>query len=57
MQTYWSSFAATQDPNASGVPAWSAYDPTLDTALRLDTSIGDTSAIDATGCDFWDTVQ
>ncbi len=57
MQSYWVNLAASGNPNGAGVPTWSAYQPTVDNALQLDTPIGETSAIDAAGCNFWDTVQ
>jgi para-nitrobenzyl esterase len=57
MQMFWLNFAATGMPGASAGVAWNAYDPTADDALRLDTPLGTTSAIDATGCAFWDSVQ
>jgi para-nitrobenzyl esterase len=57
MQSYWVNLAASGNPNGAGLPAWSTYKPTADNALELNTPITDTSAIDAAGCDFWDTVQ
>jgi para-nitrobenzyl esterase len=57
MQTYWANFAATGNPNGTGLPTWSQYDPTADNALQLDTPIGTISEFEASGCDFWDSVQ
>jgi para-nitrobenzyl esterase len=57
MQSYWFNFAASGNPNGAGLPYWNAYDPRVDNALELDTPIGETSGIDAAGCNFWDTVQ
>jgi para-nitrobenzyl esterase len=34
--TYWSSFAASGDPNTAGLPRWPAYERPGDPALRLD---------------------
>ena len=38
MSSYWVNFASTGDPNAQGLPAWTAYD--ADTEPYLD--LGDT---------------
>jgi para-nitrobenzyl esterase len=57
MQTFWRNFAASGDPNGTGLPTWSQYDPMADDSLGLDTPIGNISAFEAAGCDFWDTVQ
>jgi para-nitrobenzyl esterase len=57
MQSYWVNLAATGNPNGSELPTWSAYDPSVDNALRLDMPISDTSAIEMAGCNFWDSVQ
>ncbi len=57
MQSYWVNLAASGNPNGAGLPVWSADDPAVDNALRLDTPIGVTAGIDATGCNFWDAVQ
>jgi para-nitrobenzyl esterase len=57
MQSYWVNLAASGNPNGGALPNWNAYDPKLDNALQLDSTIGETSATDAGGCDFWDSVQ
>jgi para-nitrobenzyl esterase len=57
MQSYWTNFAATGNPNGPGLPTWSQYDPTADNALQLDTPIGNVSGFEAYACDVWDTVQ
>lgn len=57
IQTYWANFAATGDPNGPGLPTWSQYEPSADNALQLDTPIGNISAFQQRGCDFWDSVQ
>ncbi len=35
MQTYWTNFAKTGDPNGPGVPPWSAFTATNDSALDI----------------------
>ncbi|MEZ4409959.1 MAG: carboxylesterase family protein [Polyangiales bacterium] len=42
LQTLWSRFAATGDPNPMGTLLWPAFDPTADTHLRVDapTAVG-----------------
>jgi para-nitrobenzyl esterase len=57
IQAYWVNLAASGNPNSAGLPTWSAYNPTADNALQLETPIANTSAIDSAGCDFWDTLQ
>jgi para-nitrobenzyl esterase len=57
MQSSWANLAASGNPNGGGLSTWSTYNPTADNILRLDTPIEDISAFEATGCDFWDTVQ
>jgi para-nitrobenzyl esterase len=36
VQTYWTSFARTGDPNASGMPQWPQYTPASPALLRFD---------------------
>jgi para-nitrobenzyl esterase len=57
LQSYWVNFAATGNPNGDGLPTWSAYNPAADNALTLDTTISDTSGVDAAGCNLWDTLE
>jgi para-nitrobenzyl esterase len=57
MQRFWTSFAASGNPNGTAGSSWSRYDPIADSAIQLDVPLGTTSRIDASGCDFWDTVQ
>jgi para-nitrobenzyl esterase len=57
IQTFWANLAASGNPNGSGPPTWSQYDAVADNALQLDTPLGDTSGFQASGCDFWDSVQ
>ena len=52
MQTFWTKFAKTGDPNVPGL-IWSRYDAT-DTLLVLDLPIMTRVAHKAAQCDFWD---
>lgn len=57
MQAYWTNFAASSSPNGNALPLWKAYDPTVDNTLQLGTSINELTAVNAKGCDLWDTLQ
>jgi para-nitrobenzyl esterase len=57
MMSYWVNFAATGNPNGAGLPTWNQYDPAADSAIKLDVPIGTVSGFEASGCNFWDTVQ
>jgi para-nitrobenzyl esterase len=46
MQTYWTNFAKTGDPNGAGVPSWPKYDVTDNAIIHLNSPI--TSVPDAT---------
>ena len=55
VQSYWSSFAATGDPNGSGVPTtWPKYDKTSEQHLDLGKPIQVGKALKNAKCDFWD---
>jgi para-nitrobenzyl esterase len=54
MQRYWTQFAKTHDPNASGEQAWPAYDVASDPYLVLDTTIAPAAGLKTAPCDFWD---
>jgi para-nitrobenzyl esterase len=38
MSTYWTTFARTGDPNAKGLPEWTAYDADVESAMEFATS-------------------
>lgn len=40
MTSYWANFAATGDPNGTGLPHWPQYDPQTDTVMELGEQIG-----------------
>ncbi|HMJ57310.1 MAG TPA: carboxylesterase/lipase family protein [Polyangiaceae bacterium] len=54
VQGYWTRFAATGDPNWSGLPVWPTYDSASDQhiVLKIPPSAG--SALAKSDCDFWD---
>jgi para-nitrobenzyl esterase len=54
MQHYWGGFAATGAPVASGAAAWTPYDSTRDSYLRLDSAaLGMAEGVNTSRCDFW----
>jgi para-nitrobenzyl esterase len=50
MAHYWTTFAATGDPNAAGQPRWPRYDPAADVLLRLDETIAAVGAPYVAAC-------
>jgi para-nitrobenzyl esterase len=55
IEGYWTSFAATGDPNSPGAQKWPRYDLASDTSLALDErSAILPDGIHTSGCDFWD---
>ncbi|MEZ4222918.1 MAG: carboxylesterase/lipase family protein [Polyangiaceae bacterium] len=57
MQEYWTRFASSGDPNASGAIVWPEYDATKDEHLVLDTTIAKDSGLKSSVCDFWDSLN
>ena len=57
IQTSWANLAATGTPNGTGPALWTQYNPTADNILRLDTPLSNTSNLEDSECDFWDSVQ
>jgi para-nitrobenzyl esterase len=57
MGGYWANFAATGNPNGTGLPTWNQFDPTADNLLQLDTPVANISGFEGAGCDFWDSAE
>lgn len=53
---YWTRFAATGDPNGSGLPAWPRYDASRDTYLDIAAKITAGEGLRTRECDFWERV-
>lgn len=55
MQSYWTTFARTDDPNGAGFTTWPRYEAATDKSLQLDVPISEQANIRQADCDFWDT--
>jgi para-nitrobenzyl esterase len=54
MWRYWTSFAATGDPNSGGgLPYWSSYDAAVDDYHSIGVPMADTPEDKAEKCEFW----
>ena len=54
MLRYWTSFAATGDPNSGGgLPYWAPYDGAVDNYHRIDVPMADTPEDKVEKCEFW----
>jgi para-nitrobenzyl esterase len=54
ISSYWVNFAATGDPNGSGLPAWPAFDPKQRDVQELGSHVGPIPAPDAARLEFFD---
>jgi para-nitrobenzyl esterase len=54
VQTYWTAFAISGTPLASGLPSWPAYAPVSDQHLVLKNPPSVSSGLSKSDCDFWD---
>ena len=52
MMGYWTSFAATGNPNGAGAVQWPAYDPTTDAMLQLDDTFVTINGYHNPQCDY-----
>jgi para-nitrobenzyl esterase len=57
MRGYWSSMAASGNPNGGGRLAWPAYDATTDPEIVLNLTPSTETAQKKAICDFWDTIE
>lgn len=57
IQRYWTTFARTGSPNAEGLPSWPRYDRTTEEHLELAETIRTGTALEASDCDFVDTLK
>jgi para-nitrobenzyl esterase len=55
MISYWTNFAKTGDPNATGLPVWPQYDTATEPILTLDLSVAPRSAYHVAQCSLLDT--
>ena len=56
MNASWARFAATGDPNGTGLAAWPAYDPARDLTLVWDDPASAVDGVRSEACDFWDSL-
>ena len=54
MQTYWTNFARSGDPNGAGMTTWPIYDATKDNVLEFGDTVGVAFKINSQGLDFFD---
>jgi para-nitrobenzyl esterase len=54
IQSYWTNYATTGDPNGQGLVTWPKYDAVSDQHIVLASSISDGSGLQKAACDFWD---
>ncbi|MFO0759324.1 MAG: carboxylesterase family protein [Byssovorax sp.] len=54
IESYWTRFATTGDPNRADLIAWPAYDADKDSYLELDTTVTAKEGVHTEKCDFWD---
>jgi para-nitrobenzyl esterase len=56
MESYWSRFGRTSDPNGAPDPAWPRFAATDEAHLVLDVPITEGAHLAKDDCDFWDTM-
>ena len=56
MNAAWAGFAATGNPNGTGLTRWPAYDPIRDRTLVWDVPTALVDGIRTDACDFWDSL-
>jgi para-nitrobenzyl esterase len=54
METYWTNFARSGDPNGAGLTAWPIYDATKDNVLEFGDTVAVAFKINSQGLDFFD---
>jgi carboxylesterase type B len=53
MTSYWANYAATGNPNATGLPLWPAYDPKSPTVMELGEAFRTIAVAEPDKLDFW----
>jgi para-nitrobenzyl esterase len=56
IESYWTQFARTGDPNGGGAPEWPSENLEDDVILVLDDAISPKNGIESARCDFWDSI-